>query len=266
MKQTLLILTILISSNLYSQNQSFFKSTRIINTHSVNTLPEGQMDFRMNHRFGEIKGGLNELFGLDYASTSFSLDYTASKNILIGLRRSSFEKTYELYSKYNLIEQTNDKAFSVSLFFDLSYKSQKVNNTSFKYKESYRYDYLYQILLAKEISNIYIQLSPTLVHYNLVKTKQEVNNLFAIGLGIEYNITKRISAVAEYTKRIWKDQRRTYDPISIGINYETYNHSFQLIVTNSIQMSEKGVIGQTFGNITKGELYFGFNMSKKITL
>lgn len=268
MKKGLIILCIFISSNLYSQKEirSFFKSTRVINSHSVNNLPKGQLDFRMNHRFGEIKGGLNELLGLDYASTSFSLDYTVNENILVGIRRSRFEKTYELYSKYNLIKQKEGNNFSLSLLVDLSYKSQELNNTVFKYKTAYRFDYLYQIILAKQISNIYLQLNPTLIHYNLIKNKKDNNNLFALGLAIEYNISKNISFLGEYNYSFGKIQHETYNPISIGINYETYNHTFQLIITNSTQMSEKGVIGQTYGNITKGELYFGFNMSKKIIL
>lgn len=268
MKKGLLILCIFISSNLYSQEElkSFFKSTRVINSHSVNNLPKGQLDFRMNHRFGEIKCGLNELLGLDYASTSFSLDYAVNENILIGIRRSKFEKTYEVYSKYNLIKQTEGNSFSLGLLVNLSYKSQKFNNTIFRYKTAYRFDYLYQIILAKQISNIYLQLNPTLIHYNLVKNKGDNNNLFALGLAIEYNISKKISLLGEYNYSFSKIQQVTYSPISIGINYETYNHTFQLIITNSTQMSTKGVIGQTYGNIKNGELYFGFNMSKKIIL
>ncbi|MFM7589712.1 MAG: DUF5777 family beta-barrel protein, partial [Bacteroidota bacterium] len=44
-----------------------FKSTRIINTHSIENVAAGVLDFRIMHRFGAINGGWYELWGLDQA-------------------------------------------------------------------------------------------------------------------------------------------------------------------------------------------------------
>src|SRR5258706_53381 len=37
---------------------SIFKSTRILNSHSVETLHKGNLDFRISHRFGKLNSGL----------------------------------------------------------------------------------------------------------------------------------------------------------------------------------------------------------------
>src|SRR4026208_1157312 len=45
-----------------------FKSTRLINGHTVETTPRGAMDFRVSHRFGTLNNGAYQLFGLDNAT------------------------------------------------------------------------------------------------------------------------------------------------------------------------------------------------------
>ena len=42
-----------------------FKSTRIINGHSIETVAKNHLDFRISHRFGKLNSGFNNLFGLD---------------------------------------------------------------------------------------------------------------------------------------------------------------------------------------------------------
>jgi len=52
-----------------------FKDTRIVNTHSVETLKAGKMDFRVAHRFGDIAGaagGWKTLYGLENAADEVS--------------------------------------------------------------------------------------------------------------------------------------------------------------------------------------------------
>ena len=51
-----------------------FKSTRIMNGHSVERMPSGQLDFRISHRFGRLDAGPYEFFGLDQANIHFSFE------------------------------------------------------------------------------------------------------------------------------------------------------------------------------------------------
>src|SRR3989304_4775501 len=62
-----------------------FKSTRIINGHSIERMPEGQLDFRISHRFGQINTGAYNLWGLDQANIHFGLEYGISDRIMVGL-------------------------------------------------------------------------------------------------------------------------------------------------------------------------------------
>jgi Membrane bound beta barrel domain (DUF5777) len=54
--------------------------------------------------------------------------------------------------------------------------------------------------------------------------------------------------------------------LSVGVDLETGGHVFQLHVTNSSSMNEKGFITETSGMWGKGDIQFGFNISRVFTL
>ena len=58
-----------------SYTSATFKTTRIINMHSVENAAAGVMDFRISHRFGFINTGAYDLFGLDQALMRIGLEY-----------------------------------------------------------------------------------------------------------------------------------------------------------------------------------------------
>ena len=51
-----------------------FKSTRIINGHSIEQMKKKQLDFRISHRFGTLNNGAYGLWGLDQSYIHFSLE------------------------------------------------------------------------------------------------------------------------------------------------------------------------------------------------
>jgi len=57
-----------------------------------------------------------------------------------------------------------------------------------------------------------------------------------------------------------------YNPLSVGVDIETGGHVFQLILTNSLAMIEKGFIGETTGRWMNGDIHIGFNISRVFTL
>ena len=127
-----------------------------------------------------------------------------------------------------------------------------------------------QLLVARKLNqSISVQIAPTFIHRNLVSTELDHNDLYAIGAGGRMKLTKRISFNAEYYYRVNQPRsinQTVYDPLSVGFDIETGGHVFQLIFTNSLAMIEKGFIGETTGNWVKGDIHFGFNISRVFTL
>ena len=54
--------------------------------------------------------------------------------------------------------------------------------------------------------------------------------------------------------------------LSFGIDIETGGHVFQLVFSNSTTLTERSFIGQTPGTWTKGDIHFGFNISRVFTI
>jgi len=61
------------------------------------------------------------------------------------------------------------------------------------------------------------------------------------------------------------DQYQKANP-GVTIDIETGGHVFQLHFTNSTAMIDKGVITETSGRWDKGDIHFGFNVSRVFTI
>ena len=82
-----------------------FKTTRVINSHSLENTAHGVLDFKIGHRFGFINAGASEFFGLDQATIRLGLDYGVTDRIMVGIGRSSFQKTVDGFVKYKMLRQ-----------------------------------------------------------------------------------------------------------------------------------------------------------------
>jgi hypothetical protein len=250
-----------------------FKSTRIINGHSIERMVPGQLDVRISHRFGRVNLGPYEFFGLDQSNMHFSLEYGVTKWLMLGAGRGSYEKTFDGFAKYSILRQSTggrNMPVSVSALTSIAVNSLKWADPARNNYFSSRVSYVGQIMIARKFSQSFsLQLTPTMVHRNLVPTEMDPNDIFAIGAGGRIKLTKRISLNAEYYYMI-NDKKnmseKIYNPLSFGFDIETGGHVFTLLFTNSLQMIEKGFVGQTTGNWLKGDIHFGFNISRVFTL
>jgi len=248
-----------------------FKSTRLINGHTVQTPGEGTLVFLIEHRFGKLNDGAYALFGLDNAQIRLALEYGVTDRLEIGIGRSSLQKTLDGFAKYRLIRQSTGRGampVSVTLLGSAAVATLRyadgVDRTL-----GLRTAYTYQALVARKFSTDFsLQLMPTLVHRNLVMSEGEKNDIYALGFGGRYKITKRLSFNAEYYALLTPYARERFNnALALGVDIETGGHIFQLMVTNTSGMVERQFIaGDTNGNFFKGDIYFGFNVNRNFTL
>jgi Membrane bound beta barrel domain (DUF5777) len=247
-----------------AQNTSAtFKSTRIINGHSVENVAAKHLDFRISHRFGTLNSGFNNLFGLDESRIRLGLEYGITDKLMIGLGRSSHQKTYDYFVKYKAIRQTNKVPVTVSLFANAATNTQNSSPDLRFYNNTERQSYCLQALIARKFNeNVSLQLSPTFLHRNKVETPTDANSLVAIGMGGRYKISKRTSLNAEYFLNTTKRDEIYKNALQIGFDIETGGHVFQLHFSNSRGMVENQFIGGTTGSWSKGDIFYGFNISR----
>jgi hypothetical protein len=245
-----------------------FKSSRVINGHSMEFIGKGVLDFRILHRFGRANDGISEWFGLDQASMRMGLDYGLGKNLTVGIGRSTFKKEADGFLKLRLLSQkTYGTPFSVVVVAGMSVYTFKNTDPLHEVTFSSRAGYYYQSIIGRKFSRKFsLQLSPTLVHRNVVQAG-DLNDIYAIGIGSRFKLSKRTALVADYFPVLNRTSTSdTRNSLSLGFDIETGGHVFQLHFSNSTGMNERAFITDTHDSWGKGEVRFGFNLSRVFTV
>ncbi len=244
-----------------------FKSIRVVSGHSMEFLSPGTMDFRILHRFGQIDKGYSNLFGLDQASMRMGFDFGIFQNLMFGFGRSTYKKELDGYIKFAPIRQatgTGSFPFTVALVAGMTYNTSPFTDTSIKNYNTSRMAFYFQTIIGRKFSNaISLQVTPTMVHNNLVPVTPQPNDVYSVGIGARVKFTKRMAFTVDYFRRLTGlEEGVTYDPLSVGFDIETGGHVFQLHFSNSAGMNERAFITETTNRWDKAEIRFGFNLSR----
>lgn len=244
-----------------------FKATRVINSQSMEFLSPGTMDFIILHRFGQISEGMSNFFGLDQASMRMALDFGLKDNLMLGIGRSTYKKEVDGFIKYAPVRQsTGPGSFPATIAIS---GGATINTLPWSdpARQNYftsRLAYYTQLIIGRKFSDEFsLQLSPTMVHQNLVANSSMPNDLFATGIGGRYKVSKRLALTMDYSYLFYGVDMDLYNnPLSVGVDIETGGHVFQLHFSNSTGMNERAFLTETTGSWDKTEIRFGFNLSR----
>jgi len=242
-----------------------FKGLKIVNFESTKMVSKQELYFVVSHRFGSIKPGIEDFFGLDQAVTRLNFIYGISDAINIGVSRSSFQKIYETSLKLRLLRQKrNGLPFTLVLFnsamLNTALDEQTLPALSFENRLSYSTQALVSTKLNKNLS---FQVAPTFFHDNLVALDTQENSQYAVGFGGRCKLTKRWSLNVDYGLHLNRAAESPFvNPLSVGFDLETGGHVFQLHFTNAQPMNTNFFLGQATGDWGEGDIFFGFNLSR----
>ncbi len=243
-----------------------FKSTRLLNGHSVETRTGHILEFVISHRFGRINSGVKNLYGLDQSFVRFALEYGITDQLNVGFGRSSFDKSLDGFIKYKILRQSKKSPATITAFTSMAIDTREFTAEDPRSEFKYRVDYTYQLMLARKFnSNLSIQLMPTMVHRNLAPGSED-NNVPLIGVGGRLKFTPRMGINLEYYHQLRDRPEGNYNSTSFSWEIETGGHVFQLIFSNATQMIEKGFLTETEDDFWNGDIHFGFNISRAFNL
>lgn len=248
-----------------------FKSTRVINSHSLEFLGKQVLDVRILHRFGAINGGAYEAFGIDQARVRLGLDYGITPRLMVGIGRSSYKKEADAFVKYRILWQSKGKKsipFSLIWVSGMTDSFLKWENPERKNYYTSRLGYYHQLIIGRKFSESFsLQLAPTLVHRNIVKTSSDKHDILALSAGTRIKITRRLALTLDYLYQLPNQLPETVtSALCVGIDIETGGHVFQLHITNALGMNERILALENEGMWKKGDIHFGFNISRVFTL
>jgi len=267
-----------------------FKSGHLINLQTTETIHQQELEFRVDHRFGDIAGqtgGIGNFFGLDQSTDiRIGFDYGISDKLNVGIGRAkgatAATQLYETNFKYRFLEQTADNAipFSVALFGSATAVAMKASDdptTATAYSNfSDRLIYVSSLIIAKKFNDhLSIAVLPTYLHRNYTIFGDQ-NDLFALGMGGRLKITKRMAVVVDYmlpfrnkSKKEYLEnvlQQRFYQALGVGLEIETGGHVFHLNFTNATAIQEAQFIPETTTSWEKGQYRWGFSISRRFSL
>jgi hypothetical protein len=258
-------ISLIVSSQEPNEKENIFIGTRFVNSHSTNLAQKGKLNLLIQHRFGEISGGFYELFGLDQATMRLGFEYGFTDNFMLGVGRSSFLKTYDVYAKYSFINQNDNFPFTAVLAIEgglpliRNYYPASKDNFNNKFSGSSF------LLLSKTIGNFGLQVSPGFLNTGYLLSESKDFFLFVFGIGGSVKLSKKVSANLEYLYQ-FNSKFSTKKPLSVGIDIDTGGHLFQLILSNSQQFTGPSLYTYTYGDWAKGKLFFGFNLIREFRL
>jgi hypothetical protein len=272
-----------------------FKTVRIGNAQTIETVKKNHLDFRIAHRFGNVYDSDNSnplnmmgqtFLGFEGArDIRFSFDYGVTDNITLGIGRSKMNHIIDGSVKWRILEQTTDFSMPISLaFFSSTGYSHDPTSViyggivkDFNTNELHRFNFFNQLIIASKLNDwISLELLPSVMHRNFIKeamnTKNKAydeNTFFTLGFGGRIKLTKRLSFIGDYFynfSEFYQNNTTVYNPLSLGFEIETGGHVFSLFVTNAGGLIENNFIPYTNDTWTKGQVKFGFCISRTFAL
>ena len=286
------------------QPVKIFNSEKVINANTTEVVPRGKMEFNVSHNFQDIAGsggGIKNFFGLDKASDvriGFHIGLTDRLNLNVAhikgdeirLRPDTLpngavellpDKLYEIALKYQLLRQLEkdpSHPVSLTLFINTVISTVKAvpgNNPRNFQNFGDRMSQVYQLILAKKIGKISLQLNPTLVHHNYVPTYDDPTT-FALGGAMRIPFSQKFAMVVDYFHSFISDTKETnyfnnrlvkfHDALGVGFEIMTAGHVFTLKFTNTTAILENQFIPYNSNSWGKGQYRWAFNISRKFSL
>jgi hypothetical protein len=252
-------------------SESTFKAPRLINGQSVELIGKNELAAIISHRFGTVSEGSYNFYGLTESKIRLGLDYGLTKRINLGIGLGSVQHTFDGFLKIKILRQSKgERNIPVTVVFSsTTYRSgDRWTYPNRNNLRSSRYSYSHQLLIARKFSSKFsLQLTPGIVHRNLVKRDIDQNNVYSVAMGGRYKIAKHLAINAEYYYLIPGQTAKNFNnTLSLGLDIETGGHVFQLLLTNGLSPQEKIFIAETTNKWSKKEVSFGFNIIRVFNL
>jgi hypothetical protein len=227
----------------------------IVNLPTTMPLPVHKSNFRLTHRFaGNLRNGTfaenaSNLFGLDQGATiGFEFRFAPVRHVQLAAYRSSFDKTIQLYGKYDAVRQRRSMPVSISALVSI----EGTNNFQEKYAPAIG------IVVSRLIAGRFAAYATPIWIHNTAASLDRDENTFVLGLGGRARVHHTTYVVAEVTPRL-----SGYAPDQVeygfGLEQRVGGHTFVLTFTNTF--------ASTFGQLARGgaahALYLGFNLGRK---
>lgn len=279
LKSIITILLIIATLGVIGQEKVYetFNTTRIGDGHSTETLWKRELDLFFGHKFGDYTNGLKNTFNT--TDVSFGADFGLTNNLLTGFSISKgagpIRELVNVFLKQKVMQQeVGGNPVNIALYANSSYSTMtaSIDSTSpVSFQNNVqRLSYTFQALISRKINDrISLQIMPTMMHRNYVAF-EDVNTMASIGFAGRYQISKILALTTEYYLNLPNNRsvlgQTYYDPMSIGIEFNTGGHVFRILFSNSAGFTESQFLPYTNSTWRNGGFRIGFAFGRLFKL
>lgn len=261
-----------------------FKDTRVINAHSVETLPANKLDLRITHRFGDLAGdagGWPTFYGLENASdVAIGLEYGMNDNLTVGLTRTKgsgpLKQNVLGMVKIAVMKQeiNGNLPFSLTVLGRTSFSTMQKSKTEgvlhFFEKTAHRLSYHLGLYAARKFGDRFsLQANAAWTYRNLVQD-DDLNDLVSVGGAMRIQVTRAFGLIFDATvpfSTLRTAENGYYPAFGVGFEFDTHGgHVFQINLTNATGIEETDYIPYTRSNWGEGEFRMGFTISRLFSI
>jgi len=240
-----------------------FESSNIIDNPTNVLLSKNALEVQMQHRFGLINGGTNDMAGFWAPSNiRIGLSYGIHERLTIGYGTTKFNRLQDFNWKVALLKQTRSNSMPVSVSYYGNFTIDARKKENFNLIQD-RYSFFNQLIIAKRFSpNVSFQIAPSVSHYNLVDPTIK-NDLFAVAIGGRVKVSPQTSILIDYSQPITQfDTNQPKPGFSIGAEFATSAHEFQIFLSNyNGIVPQKNYMYNQY-DFFKGDFLIGFNITR----
>jgi hypothetical protein len=249
-----------------------FESSTIINNQNNVLFTKNTLEVQMQHRFGLISEE-NSLLGIygAFSNIRIGVSYALFDRLTLGYGITKENRLHDFNWKVGLLRQTRSDRIPVNITyygnFTIDGRSGKNANLPFIMVQD-RYSYFHQLIISRRFSpDFSFQIAPSISHYNAVESFMK-NDRFSIAFGGRYKISPQTSLLLDYTQPLTQFDEDEFGNdynhigISIGIEFVTSAHAFQLFVTNFNGIVPQQNIMMNFNDFFSDGALIGFNITR----
>jgi hypothetical protein len=242
-----------------------FESPQLMDDQSVVVPAAKTLEFNLQHRFGTVNNGIEDLFGIyaPGANIRLGFSYTPIDNLSLGFGYSKYKKYLDFNAKYAILKQRKDWSMPISMTY---FGNIAIDNRSDVYEETvHRLSFYNELIIAIRISDkISLQVSPSFSHFNAMDSLYS-HDMIAVGFSGRYKFSDQSSIMINYTQQLTDHDDPDFHlkpGLTFGWEIATSGHAFQIFATTFQGIIPQENIAFNEYDYAKGEFLIGFNITR----
>jgi uncharacterized beta barrel domain-containing protein DUF5777 len=253
--------------------RNLFESIWLIDNQTAFVPIKGTFEMDIQHRFGNVKNGYDDLWGL-YAPSNIRLgfNYTPIDKLMVGFGFTKQNLTWDFNAKYAILQQARKGGSPVSVSYFVNVAIDTRDEANFR-NSTDRYSFFHQLLIARKVTdNLSLQVAPSISHFNAVEgyinTDKEIEGLMsndhiAVSFSGRYKVGPWVNIIANYDQPVTEHKTDNPNPnISFGVEFTSSSHTFQIFAGNYNSIIPQLNNVYNSNNYEDGEFLIGFNITR----